>query len=154
MRRQPPDEWRDHLKNRNAVPTIVEILWHGRYVGSDPKLAGTTALLREQVHVPKVLAQFDQLKATPMAFGWHEFPASDFEMVEPEHDEHTLEPWAEEALDQLDAGFFSGDCFHSNEAMARARHYMARWERKMKDISEMLAEEERDADEESNSVRP
>lgn len=48
--------------------------------------------------------------------------------------------WAEEACDQIDAGFFSGDTFHSEEAIARMEWYMGRWQREIANIRKMLAD--------------
>ena len=49
-----------------------------------------------------------------------------------------FEPWAEEAFDQIDAGLFSGDAFHSPEAIQRFRAFMARWERRLRLVEENL----------------
>lgn len=51
------------------------------------------------------------------------------------------EQWAENACDSIDAGFFSGDTFHSEEALARIEWYMGRWQREIVNIREMLAEQ-------------
>jgi hypothetical protein len=50
------------------------------------------------------------------------------------------EPWAERSFDAIDAGFFSADTFHSDAAIARAEWYMARWQREIARIREMLKE--------------
>jgi hypothetical protein len=52
-----------------------------------------------------------------------------------------LENWAEHALDQLDAGFFSGDTFHGEGALARVEWYLGRWQREIVNIREMLRNE-------------
>lgn len=51
-----------------------------------------------------------------------------------------LEACVENACDEIDAGFFSGDAFHSEEAIARIEWYMGRWQRELVNIKEMLAE--------------
>ena len=56
------------------------------------------------------------------------------------HDERTLRRWAEDALDTIDSGVFSGDTFNSTEAIARLEYYMARWQRELVIKREMLAE--------------
>lgn len=53
-----------------------------------------------------------------------------------------FEAWAEQAFDQIDAGVFSGDTFHSAEATARFREFIARWERGLKDIEESIVQDE------------
>jgi hypothetical protein len=50
------------------------------------------------------------------------------------------ESWAESAFDEIDAGFFSADTFHSEEAIARAEWYMGRWAREIVAIRETLKE--------------
>lgn len=52
---------------------------HGTYVGLDTVLAGKTALLIYEDD--GLLAQFDD-RSTPggLAYGWHKFPLSDFEV--------------------------------------------------------------------------
>jgi hypothetical protein len=52
---------------------------------------------------------------------------------------YELEPWAEDACDQIDAGIFSSDAFHSEEAIARLREFMARWERGLKEVEEIIS---------------
>ena len=45
-----------------------------------------------------------------------------------------LEPWAEDAINQIDAGIFSSDAFFSRAAVLRLRGYMVRWEYRLKEI--------------------
>lgn len=52
--------------------------------------------------------------------------------------EHT-----ERHFDAIDAGFFSGDTFHSHEAIARAEWYFARWQREIASIKEMLSDDQK-----------
>lgn len=50
----------------------------------------------------------------------------------PENDEGrevTLDRHSEEALDSLEAAFFSGDGFIEEPGIKRARYFLARWER-------------------------
>jgi hypothetical protein len=49
--------------------------------------------------------------------------------------EHT-----ERHFDAIDAGFFSGDTFHNEEALMRFDWYVARWQREIANIRAMLAE--------------
>lgn len=44
----------------------------------------------------------------------------------------------ERELDALDASFFSGDGFHSEHGIARARFFIARWSRELDAIEQML----------------
>jgi len=58
---------------------------HLRYCGKDPRFAGQIALTVEyegQRPSNTVLVQFDSLTLTPYCFGWHSFPATDFEPLE------------------------------------------------------------------------
>lgn len=43
------------------------------------------------------------------------------------------------AMDRLDAAFFSGDSFHSEEGLRFVEAYLARWQREANAIREMLA---------------
>lgn len=54
-------------------------------------------------------------------------------MIHLKDGETLLEPWAEVAIDQIDAGMFSGDTFHSRGAIKRMRYMIARWERGLKE---------------------
>lgn len=54
------------------------------------------------------------------------------------------EQWVEDACDSIDAGFFSGDTFHSAEAVARIEYYMGRWQRRIEFIRELLGEDQGD----------
>jgi hypothetical protein len=40
------------------------------------------------------------------------------------------------ACDEIDAGFFSGDAFHTPEACERMEYYIARWQRAIAEIRE------------------
>jgi hypothetical protein len=55
--------------------------------------------------------------------------------------EGRLENWAEEACDQIDAGFFSADTFHSPEAILRIEYYLSRWQRELARIKAMPDED-------------
>ena len=48
----------------------------------------------------------------------------------------------ENACEEIDAGFFSGDAFHSREAVAEMERYMGRWGLEMESIKHMLNERE------------
>jgi len=50
------------------------------------------------------------------------------------HDETTLHPSDEHALDTIDAAFFSGDAFHSPESLSRVEYFLARWFREAERI--------------------
>ena len=52
-----------------------------------------------------------------------------------------LPPYAEEALDLIDACFFSGDTFQNADAIETAEHYIGRWTREIARIKEGLAAE-------------
>ena len=53
-------------------------LRHGTYIGTaEPKLKGKTALLR--LYGPVLTAQFDDV-STGLAYGWHNFPRSEWEL--------------------------------------------------------------------------
>jgi hypothetical protein len=45
-----------------------------------------------------------------------------------------LHPNTEEALQTIDAGFFSGDEFHNLDDLARVVHFIGRWEKEAKEI--------------------
>ena len=47
-----------------------------------------------------------------------------------------LPDWATDALEKIDAGFFSGDTFDGERAMAVVEQYMARWTRAIAQIRE------------------
>jgi hypothetical protein len=51
-----------------------------------------------------------------------------------------MEEWAEEACDQIDAGFFSGDAFHDEAALTRIEEFIARWQGEIANIREFMAE--------------
>jgi len=58
---------------------------HGTYTGAYKHLIGKTALLLNSKNEGCIRAQFDSmtdayLGDTNLAFGWHEFPTSDFTM--------------------------------------------------------------------------
>jgi hypothetical protein len=59
---------------------------------------------------------------------------------EPEEPEEALKPWAEEACDSIDAGFFSGDTFFAPEAIKRMEWYLGRWCRQLAVIQQQNAE--------------
>jgi hypothetical protein len=44
------------------------------------------------------------------------------------------ESWAERSFDSIDAGFFSADTFHSEEAVKRAEFFMDRWRRQISSL--------------------
>jgi hypothetical protein len=52
-----------------------------------------------------------------------------------------LEDWAEEACEQIDAGFFSGDTFDNEEALAEIEDYLGRWTRRAAEIRRDLEEQ-------------
>ena len=52
-----------------------------------------------------------------------------------------MKAWIKEACEQIDAGFFSGDTFHSKEALDEIGFYIGRWTRQMAIIQEFLKEE-------------
>lgn len=52
----------------------------------------------------------------------------------------------EEFCDNIDAGFFTGDAFHSKEACDRLEMYMERWQRQIADIRNANYYEEVDED--------
>jgi hypothetical protein len=54
-------------------------------------------------------------------------------------DEGRLPGHTEKLFDAIDAGFFSGDTFHNEEALKRFDWYIARWRREIVSIREMLA---------------
>lgn len=47
-----------------------------------------------------------------------------------------------EAIDRVDAAFFSGDTFHSREALAFIAAHLERWFRRADEIDEILKEDE------------
>lgn len=51
-----------------------------------------------------------------------------------EHDETTVHADDEAALQTIDAAFFSGDTFHSPEALSRAEYFLHRWLREAERI--------------------
>lgn len=53
-----------------------------------------------------------------------------------------FETWAEDAFDSIDAGIFSGDSFHSYEAIERFRYFLTRWLRGLHEIEDLLAEDD------------
>jgi hypothetical protein len=50
-----------------------------------------------------------------------------------------LPDWATDALENIDAGFFSGDTFNSEAAMVAVEQYTARWTRAIAQIREFNA---------------
>lgn len=56
------------------------------------------------------------------------------------HDENTLRPHVEDALDTIDAAVFTGDSFTSPEALARLEHYIGRWQREMANRRKEIAD--------------
>lgn len=52
-----------------------------------------------------------------------------------------LPSYAHEAAESIDASFFSGDTFHSKEAVAAIKFYVERWTREIAVIEKTLAEE-------------
>ena len=58
----------------------------------------------------------------------------------------TLPAWAEESLDAIDAGFFSGDTFQNAGALAAVEFYIGRWTREIARIKADLAAEGADND--------
>jgi hypothetical protein len=54
-------------------------------------------------------------------------------------DTSTLPSWATNALENIDAGFFSGDTFLDEREMAVVEQYMARWTRQIADNREFNA---------------
>lgn len=53
-----------------------------------------------------------------------------------------LPDWAEDNFDSIDAGFFSADTFHNNEAIERAEFYIDRWQREIVKIKEMMSSDD------------
>lgn len=51
-------------------------------------------------------------------------------------DTSCLPDWATDAMENIDAGFFSGDAFDGERAMAVVEQYMARWTRAIGQIRE------------------
>lgn len=51
-----------------------------------------------------------------------------------EPDEGLLNPATEDACDHIDACFFSGDSFHSPDAIKRIEFYLGRWQRELASI--------------------
>ena len=51
----------------------------------------------------------------------------------------------ESACQEIDAAFFSGDSFLTEEAMRRMEYFIGRWQREMASIREMLKEEGKNA---------
>ena len=52
-----------------------------------------------------------------------------------------MDDWLKEAFENIDAGFFSGDSFHNEEALVEAEEYMRRWECVIDNIREHLSEQ-------------
>jgi hypothetical protein len=52
----------------------------------------------------------------------------------------TLPDHTEKHFDAIDAGFFSGDTFHNEDALKRFEWYVARWQREVVSIRELMAE--------------
>jgi hypothetical protein len=67
------------------------------------------------------------------------------EEVLPTTKKSALTKWAEDACDNIDAGFFSGDTFQSRDAVARIEYYMGRWQREIVSIKQGLDEQEAEA---------
>jgi len=44
----------------------------------------------------------------------------------------------EAQLDSLDAAFFSGDAFHSNEGLARIEYFLERWKKEAASIKTIV----------------
>lgn len=63
-----------------------------------------------------------------------------------------MKEWLERACEDIDAGFFSGDGFHSREVLEEIREYLGRWERQCKVIDEMLDEEAEKEKENENEI--
>ena len=49
-----------------------------------------------------------------------------------------MTPEAERIMEELDAALFSSDTFYSTEAVTALRENLARWERKVDEIAEIL----------------
>ena len=58
----------------------------------------------------------------------------------------TLPPYAEAALDSIDACFFSGDTFQNADALEAVELYIGRWTREIARIKADLAAEGADND--------
>jgi hypothetical protein len=54
-----------------------------------------------------------------------------------------LPKWAEDACEEIDAGFFSSDVFHNKESINELICYLGRWNREAGRIKLMLMEEEK-----------
>lgn len=59
-----------------------------RYIGTNERLRGHTALVGASAYGRGVAAQFDDYD-TGRALGWHSYPASDFELAELDEDNET-----------------------------------------------------------------
>jgi hypothetical protein len=46
----------------------------------------------------------------------------------------------ERFFDGIDAGFFSGDTFHNEEALKRFEWYVVRWQKEVANIRQMMTE--------------
>jgi hypothetical protein len=70
-------------------------------------------------------------------------------VLSPMHPEREgrLPAHTEEYFDAIDAGFFSGDTFHNEDALDRFAWYVARWQREIINIRELLEENARSAEE-------
>jgi len=52
-----------------------------------------------------------------------------------------IHPSVEEAIDQIDAAFFSGDTFRDQESAERIGYFLRRWQVELASILNSLAEE-------------
>lgn len=52
----------------------------------------------------------------------------------------TMHPLVAKALEEIDASFFSGDQFHNQVDLDKVEFYVARWQREIANIKEMLKE--------------
>lgn len=53
-----------------------------------------------------------------------------------------LKEWVKEALEDVDAGLFTCDTFHSEEALKELNIYIVRWQKQMSSIRQEFEEEE------------
>lgn len=51
-----------------------------------------------------------------------------------------MQPWHEEACEQIDSGFFSSDSFHDSKTIEDIKWYIQRWLREIESIEQMLKE--------------
>lgn len=56
----------------------------------------------------------------------------------------SLHPMVEEAIQEIDAAFFSGDQFHAEEDLARIEKFLLRWGREATRIKADLNSQEQD----------